>query len=1654
MEKHVVQIFERTKRIIDQSRQQCHLWEHHLFPKLLLNGIPPPPWLCNSSLHTRPSDPQELNKDELLSEVLLSQPQVGVPLAGHHCNLYSNLDAVSDGVQYPIGLHDEGCDLIKDCNTGDGLSIVPDCSVNNTGCASSGPPELDFGAESPQNQLEPRVSGCHHDPALSLAKLQRSKSRQKALELRNSARAPKRWSRDDSNAGVCAGTVTGSTSSTPQAEHLMESDWVKDFRSNIQSCSMEEMARRDCVTQEDKSNYSGRITRSKRFQRLNSSNNASSSEWEEDGPLPYDLNESLEIVNRCCAITGGCGVKEANEGEYQRREAGRREKKRLTKSRSSSQARCIKESFKIDNTLSRGKRTEICDLMQPITHVDQTHLSKASDCNDGSRRNTINDRDFILNKQESNIHVKSIDKSAQSNELLISQNSQNVAEPVVGSFGSQKDPDFAVVKTKDCLSRSCLGKEYITRDPESQNHPEEVLDSSRSNSCVQNAACSESAGKRSQNLQPTEMVARRSSSSPKYSKLDIEIARNSAEEEKAATLTTFRNTRAVTTCAKEGSLIPVSSSNLDGKSLLAESVYIETAVDGEVTNTQENILSGTIPNDNVKQRSAATGEVDAYCDGSVEKDSSVSPKVGLNVSVLKLPSDVVMSVMPKQLDFDDVEETSMNVICSPDLKEGQRGMSPEEEPLNSLEPVNLVEEETSLVHQSKHKSLGEMHSMEMQEVLIREEEPQMKYCENHFEEEDLTSSALNAMSPIKELPMVQNDFCILSSSLMNHSTPSQVASENSSGSLSKEALTSKFVLVKGKLKDDGRSTGLADSSSEAVSGNGLHKYTDKNITNITVGFPFAAPMDDMNAGLALQGQNSIFSAQEGGLLGNALLSDGKITGSLNYFQLSKSSTESFTYDVERHHKRRKTEIETHKFLPATSNLLEKPLDSTDQRPKSRNLSIEEDIPRIVLEVQHLACNQEDDTRHQFVSNSDEIQNNRKCQTMEGSSLKARREEKLILDGRDRCADTLLLEEANMSGFVMDSTLRCSMDEKMDSWHRQVICGEESAELLACVERNNSSRRIYPGGNPKFSDGVPLSPGIQCLDSIGTDETLPEFEGFIMQTDKAQPCIAEDQIELEKMNLPSNSIDYTSHGKSRSMHSPMCYSSTPYKLHNIPEFCQSLPNGLLEGIGQRTSLPLNNGSPRSLSDGQPNCMGHYTSSVQTLWDRINSNFGSSGKRKSLKLELPCISEENETVDEIAGNLQRGIRSEGMTSSITREPLVEIIDNPNPSTSILQDDVLTGGREDCISTEFNLSGTRNKVKNNVDKQNGNRRRFMSKGKENQSISLGANGAKRTTESVCKRPSRPKLSGKDSMKRGTTYSEVKSTCNNIVSNISSFIPLVQQKQAAVGLTGKRDIKVKALEAAEAAKRMAERKENERKMKKEALRLEREKLEQQNLRQLELQKKKKEEERKKKDVQMAAKKRQREDEEKKEKERKRKRVNDTKKQQLEHEKIHAKKEEREIQGRATGEGIQENKKFMDAGENHKNLQEQDKREGNLEKISETESLAIRNSEVHITKENCPEYLETVNDCVNDVKVMSTSIKATEDDDLIIKNSLQEQAYEISPYKGSDDEDEDEDGIPNNKFIPSWASKRSLSLIVSSQKIDPETIFPPQSFCTIAEDF
>ncbi|CAI8584919.1 unnamed protein product [Vicia faba] len=1440
-EKLFVKIFERKKQIVEQVRQESFLWEHNLLPLLIFNGVPPPPWLVNSALHSSfPSDPKDLFNDAVY-QGQPSQTQFGVPSVGDHCSLYNNLNVVSGD------LHNDVHAFNKDHDTGGRLSNLADCSVSNAGCASSVPPALNLVAGSPQNQIEQRVSESFLDPAVSLSKLHRSRSRQKALEQRNSAKAFKPLSGDGDNAGDCTAAATRSAPPSLQKDHIKELSLVNEFHPNNRRCLTEEMRRGGCRTQKDHSpNYTGRLTRSKSSsQKFNSLSIGISSVEKEVGPPLNDLNEEMELINRPSFVNGSCGVQEPNIIDFQNKDIGSSVyDKGLSKPRSSSQAERSSELLNLDSTLGRCIVVVASDLNQPCSHVELTNLTKTSDCINGSRRNIVKDGDFSQTEQESNIRrsscpspgddffttngsVKSIDKSVQLPQPLILKNLQDPSVDVVGSLCSQNEPHISAVKTKEYLSRSASGNVYLTRNSKLSKFP-------NSNSRRQRAARSESAGKKSQNVQPTKRETRRFSSGPKYSKLDIQISANSAEKENIAEVDA--SSRAETSCTEKSSLRPVSSSNLDGGSILSESVYIKSVVAEKDLDVLENIASDANSTDNAKHKSATTtAKVHLDLDGLVDKDpllgsklTAVSPKVREEVSVSRLSPDFVMSVMPKELVFDDGEETNRDGICSPDLKGSQR-KSPDKEPLDT------------------------------QEV-------------------------------------------------------------------------------------------LADSFSEAVTENGLPRHADKSVTKFNARFSVSSPTDEVNVDLAQQAPNTISWDQNGDLSRQALLSNGKFTSFSTDVHNFNSSTESFANDMEHscsRNKKRKIEIESEKFLPDSTHLSEMLVDSNNQRSASGTSSIKEDNPEAVIEVQHMAFDQADDIGHERFSKSptDVMEDTRESQEMEGT---VRKDEKLILDGRGRCSDTLMLPEAEPFSFSIEST-RSSFDGKAGSGHPQVNSGQNNAEHQTCVERTTSSRRIYLEG-----------------------EALPEFEGFFMQTDNEQPHTVRDEMEFESMNLPSNSADTSSFDRSRFTCSPSCYSSTPYKFHSIANVCQSLPNGLLEGHGLRTSCPLNDGSP------------------------------SSGKRKSSKPELPCISEENENVDEIAGTFQQGIVDpEGMTESITKivenanlstsvlqdalaseqEDFVisesnfdrtfqqgigpegmkesstrgqpaEIVENANPSTSVLQD-ALASEQQDFVISESNFDGTHNKVKKKLDKQDGNRTRLTSKGKDDKSISLGANVAKRNSESVHKRSSRPKLSGKD----------------------------MQQKQAAAVLPGKKVIKIKALKAAEAAKRNDEMKENERKKKKEVL--------------MELQKKK--QERKKEEAKMTAKKRPRENEENKEKEGKKTRVNDMK--QPEHEKILAKKEE------FKGKEARESRKIVDGKDDCNKFLPQENRQGNAEKISEAEPL---------TKESYQEKYESQIECANKRKAIM------EDNDLIIKNSPLEQSYEMSPYKSDDDEDEDD--RPSNKFIPSWA--------------------------------
>ncbi|KAJ6301798.1 hypothetical protein OIU77_016003 [Salix suchowensis] len=599
----------------------------------------------------------------------------------------------------------------------------------------------------------------------------------------------------------------------------------------------------------------------------------------------------------------------------------------------------------------------------------------------------------------------------------------------------------------------------------------------------------------------------------------------------------------------------------------------------------------------------------------------------------------------------------------------------------------------------------------------------------------------------------------------------------------------------------------------------------------------------------------------------------------------------------------------------------------------------------------------------------------------------------------------------------------------------------SSELLTCTETAMKEKRFHLERNGKSLSNSVSSPHSQSGDLIGTDQNMPVYEWFGMET---------EGIDFEKLDLSDSALESAIAVerlcKSVCLETPLSHFASAYNKHKTLNLYQSVPNGLLEVMELSTTVNTNSNTGKEL-EASSKCFNDkvndtlhgrlysdspaFTNAPSTwdirkplmspvgkLWEGITSRSGSSEKRVSSIPDLPCISEENENTIEVPETFKDVVGSEQMISSVKRGLLADIANNSDPPISVYDSEIVSDRYSlASVSTEYSFTGTCRRDNLKHGNQKGNRRKCNSKVKENRNL-VSVNGVKRARESNQNRLSKPILSGKTSLRKGgLSLAETRSKHNNIVSNITSFIPLVQQKQAAAVVTGKRDVKVKALEAAEVAKRLAEKKENERKIRKEALKLERAKMEEQNLRQWELEKEKKDQEHKRKEADMAAKKRQREDEEKKERERKRKR---------------RKKENTELQ-------MKEHSRTRNPRTNQEKHVKMGKEKGdtNLQKVPETKPVTSRVSTIDDGKFE-------LGDCGDNSKEMTVIFKAAGND------SLNEQAYEISPYKGSDDEDEDDedDDKENNKFIPSWASKNHLALIAySQQSIDPQTIFAPESF-------
>ncbi|XP_043807415.1 uncharacterized protein LOC110601181 isoform X1 [Manihot esculenta] len=233
---------------------------------------------------------------------------------------------------------------------------------------------------------------------------------------------------------------------------------------------------------------------------------------------------------------------------------------------------------------------------------------------------------------------------------------------------------------------------------------------------------------------------------------------------------------------------------------------------------------------------------------------------------------------------------------------------------------------------------------------------------------------------------------------------------------------------------------------------------------------------------------------------------------------------------------------------------------------------------------------------------------------------------------------------------------------------------------------------------------------QIQSVICSDRKMPEYDGFVMETDDEQLCTSKEGIDFDKLDLPPNGLGRASVldqlCKSTCLHSSFFDLPATYKLQEALNLCHSLPNGLFENIEQLDSsfrclnqevnqaLHESHSVSPPLSDSQSawDLRKLCASPVGKLWGGMPPKSSSSGKRVSSIPELPCISEENEITDGVIGTFLEGVGPEMFISSVTREPLADITENSNPLVSVCEAE-LNDDRNSIASlhTEFSFSGT---------------------------------------------------------------------------------------------------------------------------------------------------------------------------------------------------------------------------------------------------------------------------------------------------------------------------------------------------------------------------
>ncbi|KAK9074251.1 hypothetical protein SSX86_006848 [Deinandra increscens subsp. villosa] len=1592
LEKLFLQIFERKDRIIDQVQQQADSYAQQLASGFLIDGITPPPWLLSPNSNSQ-SDPNELEKEEIISKLLLHPPRDSTRYSTGSHSLYYR--SVADGGNVNKPLSTQKCMEThapnKDINEPN-LTVVHQNNdiVGSLDCV----PELDNSDKSPQNEIDARITSIYASPDKSLARIQRSKSRQKALELRSNGKTSAKSRLINENRNPIS--FSGGSSSKKDFDQVIQDKCPSDIHmsklNNISgSISMAEEGNGEKGN--GRTSHSHRLAKSSSSYEIPSSANEhnkigpSSDKEELDGGIIMEpigdsmqqschANDVMERVNLPDVCLGSYAGKNSISGKTQGTQS--------------------------QNNLFCGRITRSRNSRQETSGINKSSkLGTSVSCNPKGEDALSHSVGDLMHELDISNKLSDVVKTSQ----------------VLSDINAEMQVICSIEGVLNPVTSSCIGIKESSLGANHQKNAEIV------------------AGKGPID-EPVAMQAVNSGV-----KLDPVILCMESEGEECCI-------------------------NIKPKQLNFD--------ESEECNLNEIFSSPS-------KRRKLDGLSGKECYPLKESASSLYHKSSCNSFEQQLSKANVMS-------------------SSPETARARSYKNIDESAKDEMKNIGLYMNENPVVEDVEHHSKFSLHDDidATCEVKLSPKEVENKFDkENTFRKipfERRSNIVIKVCKPKRKYLLNVDDFghkgkesvagIYIPISNINSSFASSLTKQGNNGfedCLDKEVNKPEVDLDSSISKESevGTNARLTNMTLSSAKVNTWPLHQQKNAEDQphcfsdSRDFRVHIQRDAIHCDLEDSSKSKEFEVETDARLTNMTLSSAKVN----------------TWPL---HQQKNVEDQPNCFSDSRDFRVHIQRDAIhcDLETSDNDVNLLKDsASRFSSEKVHLT--QSDDMK----SCNKRVHDEMICDLSEGteSMLEIQAAEEIVtgVDDDDSTEITDMLKRSKPTCTL--NLIKTATDDSTYSLEADVGPANSTINGDVAVNDDNNIDIDLPEW-ASFYGPVPSSQN-DVNTMVVSDDITPVYESFIIADEIGNVNMGNNEggTDFDTLEIPSTTIERASIieqiCKSASMQTPLSQFSSTFPQHQVQGLYGFMTDGILDHMDFGTTLSVDEDSRKHLQTSdtgitkidsvfpQHQKLGyatpfdwwsknHYSSPVGKLWERSASSSGSSEIQLSSNPDLtcfpieedPCGNEENENAEETHDELEENISPDKVNENpimVSADMEIERRENDdemaveNQEPPIESTEVCTkhGNHvskssmkypyrysSNSVTMEVSVPRTRDKVKHTPKLRHGIKvSRYE---EENRNSSIATRASSRGNMSV-------KSIMKSSMRSGVPrLSQKEAKRNNIVSNITSFIPIVQQKQAAAVCTGKRDIKVKALEAAEAAKRLEQEKENERKVKKEALKLERA-IRKENAKERENLKKQEDLKKKEADI-AAARKRQREEEERKQLVKRRKLVAETQKnQKLKYDKsrvgkLETQKHVQNAGSKKTSENLRQNR---NADENSF------KKQDNELKVDKTLANFVQQVS------SVPKSHDASNDRGEKDKVTSvheiSPVKV-----MPVRLTSQENSYDISPYQCSDDEnDDEEDDLPTKKFIPSWASKTRVSMVLPLQKkLDPEAIFSVDSFCSMDE--